>query len=175
MNWSSLPTIPQGAPAPLRQGAGGGGVRPCAFAASGTPARARSARRIFWYYVRYVPSRPSDADAGGGGAARAGVAESADAPDLGSGGATREGSSPFARTMIARRPVSARAALLPRCDGALFVPADRKTTKSPPMKKRGPSASGMPGAPERGQKAGRAEIGRGIDKKQAEQEELPCR
>jgi hypothetical protein len=30
---------------------------------------------------------------------RAGVAELADAPDLGSGGETREGSSPFARTI----------------------------------------------------------------------------
>ena len=34
---------------------------------------------------------------------RAGVAELADAPDLGSGGETREGSSPFARTIKIRR------------------------------------------------------------------------
>ena len=36
-------------------------------------------------------------------ATRAGVAELADAPDLGSGGETREGSSPFARTIKIRR------------------------------------------------------------------------
>ena len=41
----------------------------------------------------------------------AGVAELADAPDLGSGGETREGSSPFARTI---RALAAALCMVPR-------------------------------------------------------------
>ncbi len=57
-----------------------------------TPQHKSPSNAFFWYHGRCACCKRKRR--------RAGVAELADAPDLGSGGETREGSSPFARTIL---------------------------------------------------------------------------